>query len=337
MPTELTYTIDPDGSGDYASLAAAEADLRQDLTSTDVLLRLQCISSGGSIDTVACFFQAANWVCDNTRYIIIEAGEGYECKGAWVNSVYRRSSYLRMEVEKVIIEGLTIKNDTVGALGYGIYLDAQSSGFISEVKKCFIVAQYYSFYGYYGKYNISNCLFVSLAIGASINVYGVGYSGEGLRLHNCTLITVDQYNLEVGTDQYIEAKNCIFDGATLKDINKPFNPSLANLNYCASSDGTADDYSGANNRVNQTFTFADETNKVFALLAADAGAKGYGTDLSGDSDLPVTDDIRGADRQIYSAWDIGAFLYNNTSNLLIELLSLDSYATRTLTLNSYRD
>jgi hypothetical protein len=72
-------------------------------------------------------------------------------------------------------------------------------------------------------------------------------------------------------------------------------------NFNASSDDTAP---GLNSRRNQTFTFVNRVAHDFHLAAADAGARNFGTDLSGDPFLPLLDDIDGDARS--GGWDIGA-------------------------------
>jgi hypothetical protein len=51
-------------------------------------------------------------------------------------------------------------------------------------------------------------------------------------------------------------------------------------------------------------TFVDEGNDDFHLSGSDTVAKDNGTDLSGDANLALTDDIDGATRS--GTWDIGA-------------------------------
>jgi hypothetical protein len=62
---------------------------------------------------------------------------------------------------------------------------------------------------------------------------------------------------------------------------------------------------GTNNRVSQTFTFVDADNGDYRLSSNDDGAKGYGTDLSDDTN-PVTVDKIGYTRPSTDI-DIGAF------------------------------
>ncbi|MFA6454335.1 MAG: LamG domain-containing protein [Patescibacteria group bacterium] len=64
---------------------------------------------------------------------------------------------------------------------------------------------------------------------------------------------------------------------------------------------------GSNNRVSQTFLFADSANADYRLASGDTGALGWGVNLSADSSLAFTTDIEGQSRMASStAFDIGA-------------------------------
>ncbi len=82
------------------------------------------------------------------------------------------------------------------------------------------------------------------------------------------------------------------------DTNSEFN----------STDYSALEGGGSGNRVDQTFTFAGESDNPpnFLLASGDGGAKDFGTDLSGDGNLPFTDDILENTRPDDTTWDIGA-------------------------------
>jgi hypothetical protein len=58
--------------------------------------------------------------------------------------------------------------------------------------------------------------------------------------------------------------------------------------------------------------FVDEDGDDFHLNASDTVAKNKGTDLSGDSYLPFSDDIDGQTRS--GTWDIGADEYVAAGN-----------------------
>lgn len=116
------------------------------------------------------------------------------------------------------------------------------------------------------------------------------------RIYNCTV----RGNANNGVQR---------DGAaTLTNVLSAANGADFNLGgsgtvtYCASSDATADDVGGTGNRINQTFTFANVAGNDFHLAVTDAGARNFGTSLSGDGTYAFDDDIDG---QNFSTWDIG--------------------------------
>ncbi len=63
------------------------------------------------------------------------------------------------------------------------------------------------------------------------------------------------------------------------------------------------------NGPNMFVTFIDETNNDFHLASNDTGARNYGTDLSGDINLPFSTDIDGQTRPGQLIWDVGADEY----------------------------
>jgi hypothetical protein len=76
--------------------------------------------------------------------------------------------------------------------------------------------------------------------------------------------------------------------------------------HCAADDSSLDLYGGTNNRTMQTFDFVDEVNRDLHIQLSDAGARGFGVDLSQDAVIAVTDDIDGNFRPQGNFWDIGA-------------------------------
>lgn len=122
-------------------------------------------------------------------------------------------------------------------------------------------------------------------------------------LYNCTIQSCD-YGV-ASESSTISAKNCLGDNNTTLDF---VGGGLTNTN-CASSDGTADDFGGANNKANLTITFDDAGGDDFHT--SDSDIVGAGADLSGDGVLAFDDDINdgtmGAAKagETRSAWDIG--------------------------------
>jgi len=141
-------------------------------------------------------------------------------------------------------------------------------------------------------------------------IYDCGYKGiidnghpHNSYWYNITVKDCDSRGFNVwATDGSVIVKNCLSDGNG--DYDFRVNASYTTLYNCASSDGTADDYGGSGNRINQTFTFIDEANDNFHLAPNDTCARNYGTDLSSDPNLAFNDDIDGETRT--GTWDIGA-------------------------------
>ena len=94
----------------------------------------------------------------------------------------------------------------------------------------------------------------------------------------------------------VRAKNLLVDC-----ITTDFGTLHADSNYNASTDATAP---GANSRISQTFTYENAVGLDYHLDSIDAGAKDFGTDLSGDATYPITLDVDGTTRS--GSWDIGA-------------------------------
>jgi hypothetical protein len=117
--------------------------------------------------------------------------------------------------------------------------------------------------------------------------------------NNTAIVPTGSFGLRVSAGT-CTSKNNLCSGGTC--FSQP-SGTLTNTN-CASSDATADDFGGSGNRVSQTFTFVDAGSFDYHLASGDAGAKDFGTDLSGDTDMPFSDDIDGVTRT--GTWDIGA-------------------------------
>lgn len=106
------------------------------------------------------------------------------------------------------------------------------------------------------------------------------------------------------TSNVLVAKNNIFADVGTEamfgtyDSNSEFN----------STDFSTLEGGGSGNRTSQTFTFVGETDNPpnYLLASGDGGAKDFGTDLSGDGNLPFDVDILGESRPDSTVWDMGA-------------------------------
>jgi hypothetical protein len=238
------------------------------------------------------------FITDSDHYIYITTIDEARHNGVWNNNIAHRivptsgvgtiinsESYVR-------IDGLQI--EPYSYTGIEVQSDLGSSDF--RISNCIIKnAPTYGILALNMQCNITiwNCL-----------IYNCGDNGINLSdtdleatISNVTCIDNADYGIYsvVGT---LNITNCLATGNGTADILI-----YAAINYCATGDGSADDYSGDGNRVDQTFRFRDYDNEDYRLLGIDDGAKGYGTDLSAaPSGLALSTDFTGFTR---SNWDIG--------------------------------
>ena len=87
MTSEVTYIVDPGGTGDYISLQAFAA-VAKDLVALDTAIVVKCKSSNGKADTSQVTF--SGWTTDATRNItIVPADIDSHHKGVWSPYMYR--------------------------------------------------------------------------------------------------------------------------------------------------------------------------------------------------------------------------------------------------------
>ena len=136
-----------------------------------------------------------------------------------------------------------------------------------------------------------NCI----AIGNSKVREGFELGDPGtLYAYNCNSIDSGGHGFEEDSGSIV-CKNCLSTGS----VNNDFHDITGGLNN-ASGDATAP---GTSNRINQTFTFVNAAGDDYHLAAGDAGAKGYGINLTADIDYGFDDDIDFDTRS--APWDIG--------------------------------
>ena len=305
MPTIVTKTVKASG-GDYTSLATWEAGEQGDLVSLDEIHEAAC---SNFVDTTACTISGST--TDATRYMRVYAADNHN--GLYGTSSYRLESSGNGGVLSVQDGFARIQGLLVGITGddnnhTGIMAATGDSPWIDRcIVKYKAATHTYgsSSHGINGGVDRSTNLFVSNCL--VIWKYGATKTGNSAiqtenhtagktYLYNCT-VAGDGFNVSF-KDGYgdIVAKNCLsYNGGT--DFSGVFD---ASSDYNASSDTTAP---GTHSRVSQTFTFVDAATDDYHLASGDAGAKGFGTDLSADAHLAFSDDIDGDTRA--APWDIG--------------------------------
>ncbi|KKK55533.1 hypothetical protein LCGC14_3073600, partial [marine sediment metagenome] len=155
--------------------------------------------------------------------------------------------------------------------------------------------------------------------GASDNVYifntiiydGVGYgiivtADSTVYIYSTTIIDCDRCVRVNSANANINLKNTLMRHDGVQCLLE--SAGTLTLDYCASNDATADDFLGANNQVNQTYTFINDAGNNLHLASNDVGAKDLGVDTSGEgAPLNFTTDIDAETRS--GTWDIGADEY----------------------------
>lgn len=286
------------GGRDYTALAVWEAATDVDLVTAAQSEVLECYDDAVFDDNVT--LQSATTSADYFR--IIRPASGQKHNGT-PNSGVRFNS--TTDVQLIFInENYSQVQDIVGTLTINsgnsriIFL---LSGERASAIGCIAVDGANSGAGIVRGFqaNVGTAVIVDCI---SINNDGDGFffagdAADDSNTYNCTSVNSGGYGFNINGNATHTLKNCLASGNTTADFNGTAGGSSTNN---ASSDATAP---GTSSRTSQTFTFADTGSDDYHLAASDAGAKGFGTDLSADSAYAFDDDI---DQETISTWSIGA-------------------------------
>lgn len=293
----------------YQNLSAALNAEAADITAATGSDKIVRIYSDGDNDTSTFDDSGTSWLTSSGNYIeVIAVREHY---GLWQDGLYNHSTFadlgllrLRSGIRHIRLTGLQCGIDTAStamrryirteypasqgdheiildrclfritgsSTGDRILIDANSfnSGntFVYKLRNCGFITD-----GYTGTGTTRNAVETTL-----------GVSNASWYIHNCTFRGAFTDALkELGSGTY-QIYNCAFDiTGGGNDLSGTW---TGNYNATTASSGLP----GANSRHSQSFTWAGVTNSV-RLHPDDAGAAGFGTDLSGDSNLAVTEDM----------------------------------------------
>lgn len=295
MPAQVVHTVAASG-GDYTSLNAWEAAQQRDLVAADEEAVAECAAFA---DTSSLTIDG--WTVDATRRVIVRAAVGADAQMPWSTSAYRMTANNIFAIDNfedyTLVQGLQLEQTIAFAQG-GI----KNRAVLMEVERCVIrsdgagsligVDQTVA-----GEIRLRNCLIYGWA------THGVAcgaFSGGVVRLYNCTIVNNGQRGIHRAGDDsnnLLYVHNTLCAGNTTAD----FAQSITAGSHNATADGSA---LGANSRTSQTFTFVDAAGGDWHLDGADAGAQGFGTDLSADPTWPFSVDFDGETRS--APWDIGA-------------------------------
>lgn len=297
----------------YATLNEALDAQQRDLVTADEEAEFIC--SGSADDTTPPTI-SSTWICDSTHRIIIRAAANHG--GKWNTSTYRLvatgvtgvwctapTSTNVVHVEWWGIQfSMAVSNGSGSRSMFELAATSQAAGTTYRFTKC-IMRQINnpSYTGATSRFfrtsdsdpenRWSHCLFYDFQ-GSALS----WNSSVVARILNCTFINC---STPIGANGSVQiVRNCLFKGNT--SIASATLHSSSNYNSADNASGPTN--YGANSRLSQTFTFVDESNKDFHLASSDAGAQGFGEDLTGVTGIMTTEDIDSVART--SPWDIGA-------------------------------
>lgn len=290
------------GNNDYSTLSAAEAAqeaIRPNLVANDEQLIFRMFAFN---DTTAASI-AGTWTTDATRRIVVTSPSGQRHSGTFNTArAYMSntaSNCLTMNVANTLVEWMQFTVSTANVT----CITTNSAGVM--IRNCILRAT-----------DVNPQILCSITAACTIRntlVYNSGRHGifvnsNTVTLQNVTVAGCPRNGIwNLGGTANVICTNVLAsgngNGTTLFDFDNSGGGMTGNMTTCASADGTADDFGGTGNRAGQTFSFVNAGSGDFHLTSSDAGARDFGTDLSGT----FPDDIDGETRS--GTWDIGADEY----------------------------
>jgi hypothetical protein len=301
----------------YNSLDQSSYLNNSSFVSADVVVNLVCYADHDD-QTAATRLLANARTMDDTHYLKIytpnTAAECiYDCSGVgtyqrhdgkWNTDAFHvidtyGSGVFDVRDTHVRLEGIQALDTYTGATS--TFYFEHTSGEI-YIEKCIAKGQASGAQRGIGSMSTGGTLYVSNNLVYDIDGTGLYLRGTGLTayVYNNTVYGCSEYGVRM-REAVAHWKNNIFYNNSLADM---FETSGSNtVNYCLSSDSTANTWSGEGNVEDANLVFANSGESDFHLASGDTDARGAGTILSGESNYPISVDIDGETRL---AWDIGA-------------------------------
>lgn len=319
-------TTSSTGSGDanraYINLTQAvttESAATPNLVTSDILLTFYCQGTGADAYQLP---QVFPFTTDSTRYVIFETplADRGSTPWQWSTSRFRLSSAnARLHTTvgaKLVLRGLQIEGTRNFTDAELFFLFPYISGTNITIEEC-ILRQTGASSGTI--FTIDNagesstvtfrnniCVVQSSVSTGNALAFQQTTTAAVAYVYNNTIISDKGVGIVRGNSHQVTASNNL-----VQTSGSAFSGTML-LSYNASSDATS---TGTGARTNQTFTFVDSASRNYALSTSDAGAKGYGTDLSS----LFTTDIRQVTRVI--PWDIGAYQVTTTATAVSNFIA----------------
>jgi len=311
VPTVRTVTV-KSASGDYTSLAAAEAGEQADLVSLDRQLDIECYASAAGDSTQVTI---NGWTTDATRYIRVVCPSGERHAGTWDAAKYHLSvttsgspgGCITVREDYTRVEYLQVRNLRGSPPEFNdcVYAD----GGVSVRFDSLILRDGYRGFSFETGGHVNSVARNCVAYGNS-RAGGLirGTAAGSATADNCTLIG-GLYGLEsTASAIYPIARNVYAHGSS-QGFGASAGGVVAKTN-CMSSDTTATNNSGGGGATNCTNSVAHNTTQFTNvtggsenyLLPSGSALIDAGTDLS----ATFTNDIDGTVRPQNSVYDVGA-------------------------------
>lgn len=326
------------GTAAFASLSAAEAALRQNLTGVtcDVAdeqgnnyIALDILCTGTSADTSAVDFSSGTWVTDNTHRIRIRLnGTGAGAKwdttkyrlvaspGGYGAGTFQVLAALHITLQSLQIETGSNLDNAPRALVCG------SVAFNLKIVNCFLritstTGTWDNAFVFYitsttdaYSFQMRNTV-LAASDGRGMNTATNSNAGTVARLYNCTVVNrgatarpLVGIDLSNASADY-RLKNLLVQGPG-SSLYVGFVNSIPDEEVTILTQDASSPTVGLRSK---TITFVDAANWDYHLAAGDTDAIGVGTDLSADSYYPFSND--GDNQSRSGAWDVGADQYSS--------------------------
>jgi hypothetical protein len=304
-----TYTVRQDGTGNFTSVASAEAGLQGILTSTvNIVIQSTWTTAEGGMTWTG-------WTTFSTAPVICTAQGGARHKGIWTDTAHRfqadKSGTAMIffgSCKNIYLDGLQIHNLNTAGSGTAQSLrnNSTTAGRTRIISNCLIrtnktgegTSGFYDADAGRSLYGLYNNIFY--LCDTATNIYATG-NGTTYYYYNNTFSSnaTGCYGASTVVNCVLYAKNNLSQfNATDFDFTgwQGVTETATNVSQDATSPDT--------NYRNQTSSFTNRNGFNFHLLATDTTAHLRGTDLRTDPIQPVTTDIDG--NIIYTPTDIGA-------------------------------